>query len=323
MDPKAVIESYVDEVARRLPARTRRDVGLELRDLLNEELANASDAEGRAPDEKMALDLLNRFGSPDDVADRYRPSGPTIIRGQDARMFVIVAFSGVALQWALTLMIAVFLPQEGDIWLRLARWWPTMGLGAFWWPGIMITAAIVGAYVREQFPRSDEPGAADSLRAIAQHQWVPRPHLDPDRINRPLWAVTMGFFAIGLVMLAATPALIAELPDPPRSAFALDEEFVRVRGPWLLALWAAQYVVFMWVLVEGRWRRPTRLGDVALKALSVALVAWIAAAGPMLATPQVDQFAKLFLLFAALIITGEVIMKLRRERMRVGPKPPA
>jgi len=321
MDPKAVIESYVDEVARRLPARSRGDVGLELRELLNEELANAADAEVRAPDEKMALDLLTRFGSPDDVADRYRPSGPTIIRGQDARMFTIVAFSGVAVQWALTLIVAVILPQDGDPWMRLAHWWPTMGLGAFWWPGIMITAAIIGAYVRDRFPHAGEPLAGDVVRGLAQHQWIPRPELDPDRINRPLWSVMMGFFAIGLVMLAATPALIAELPEPTRAAFALDERFVRERGPWLLVLWAAQYVLHLWVLVEGRWRRVTRRAEVALKALSVALVAWIAFAGPMLATPQVDQFAKLFLLFSMVIIAGEVAVKLRREQQRVGSSP--
>ena len=39
MDPQALIESYVDDVVRRLPRRQRSDVGLELRSLLGEELA--------------------------------------------------------------------------------------------------------------------------------------------------------------------------------------------------------------------------------------------------------------------------------------------
>ena len=37
MDPNAVIDSYVDDVVRRLPFRQRRDVGFELRSLLGEE----------------------------------------------------------------------------------------------------------------------------------------------------------------------------------------------------------------------------------------------------------------------------------------------
>ncbi|MES1197221.1 MAG: hypothetical protein ABUL55_01225, partial [Pseudomonadota bacterium] len=58
MDPKAVIESYVDEVVRRLPAADRNDVGFELRDLLAEELANKADEAGRPADEAMTLALL-------------------------------------------------------------------------------------------------------------------------------------------------------------------------------------------------------------------------------------------------------------------------
>ena len=48
MDPQALIESYVDDVVRRLPRRQRSDVGLELRSLLGEELA--ARAAGVTPD---------------------------------------------------------------------------------------------------------------------------------------------------------------------------------------------------------------------------------------------------------------------------------
>ena len=315
MDPKDVIESYVDEVVRRLPAHMRKDIGLELRDLLNEELSDKAEEAGRPADEAMTLALLNKFGAPDDAAARYRPGGPTIVRGQDARIFSIVAFSGVALQWGITLLQSVVLPSEGDAWLRLAHWWPTMGLGAFWWPGIMITSAIVAAYVRDRWPT---PGP-NALTEGAP--WSPRAAMDPDRINRPLWAVVLGFFAIGMVMVAATPALLLTMPVPAREAFALDPGFVRERAPWLLVLWVAQLAVFVWVLIDGRWKRLTRRLDLALKAAGGALVVWFIAGGPILQTPQTDVFAKLIIAVITVIVAIELAVKIYREAMRVGPTP--
>jgi hypothetical protein len=317
MDPNAVIESYVDEVVRRLPARQSKDVGLELRDLLTEELANRSAEAGRPADEAMALGLLKSFGAPGEVADRYLPAGPTIIRGQDARMFAIVAFSGVGAQWALTLLQAVVLPTEGDVWIRLAHWWPSMGLGAFWWPGIMVTGAIVAAYVRDRWPRS-EPGPRDAHAGRAHLRWTPAARLDPDRVNRPLWAVALFFLAIGMLLVAATPVLVEALPDPPRAAFTLDEGFVRVRGPFILLLWALQLSLYLVVLFQGRWRAFSRRADLALKTGGVGVVAWIIFGGPMLAMPEVDAFAKVILAATTVVFVIEVVVKLRREQMRVG-----
>ena len=56
MNPSDVIESYVVDVLRRLPHRQRRDVGLELRSLLGEELEAKAREAGRPADEAMALE---------------------------------------------------------------------------------------------------------------------------------------------------------------------------------------------------------------------------------------------------------------------------
>jgi hypothetical protein len=50
MDAHVVIDSYINNIAARLPRRLHNDVGVELRTLLLEELtASATDA-GRAPE---------------------------------------------------------------------------------------------------------------------------------------------------------------------------------------------------------------------------------------------------------------------------------
>ena len=80
MDPEAIIEGYVRDVVRHLPRSQRQDVGFELRSLLLEDLAGRAADTGRPADAAMTMELLTAFGRPLDVADRYRPSGFTVIR---------------------------------------------------------------------------------------------------------------------------------------------------------------------------------------------------------------------------------------------------
>src|SRR5690348_3765322 len=73
-----VIESYVRDVARLLPHKRRDDVALELRALLQEELAAKAEAAGRPQDQAMAMALLAGFGRPAEAAARYEPRKPLI-----------------------------------------------------------------------------------------------------------------------------------------------------------------------------------------------------------------------------------------------------
>jgi len=74
VDANAIIEDYVNTVGAKLPRKLRDDVGLELRTLLTEQLGSAAEEAGRPADGEMAMDLLRRFGAPDEVATRYDPA---------------------------------------------------------------------------------------------------------------------------------------------------------------------------------------------------------------------------------------------------------
>ena len=78
----------------------------------------------------------------------------------------------------------------------------------------------------------------------------PQEPLDPDRVNRWAWGAALIGFAIGMPLYATAPAMFAQLPAPVREVFMLDDGFVRGRGPWMLALWAVQLVVFLVVIVQ-------------------------------------------------------------------------
>src|SRR5690606_26021239 len=158
-----VIRTYVAEVMRRLPGRERQEVGLELHGLLGEMLADRAQSAGTPADDAMVLAMLREFGTPAQVAERYHPAGAVVIPAMQTRSFALFAFGGVALQWGLTLP-RVF---GGD--QPLVAWWFSAGLGALWWPGLMVMSALVAALIRS-------------------HGWQPawRPRMvDPERVNRP------------------------------------------------------------------------------------------------------------------------------------------
>ena len=95
-----VIEAYVTDVLRRLPGKDRTGIGFELRGLLNDMLAERE----RPDDDATVLAMLREFGTPQEVAERYRPPGGlVIIPASQTGSFARWALGGLLLQWALTL----------------------------------------------------------------------------------------------------------------------------------------------------------------------------------------------------------------------------
>ncbi|MET4158523.1 hypothetical protein [Agromyces sp. PvR057] len=313
MNPDALIESYVAEVVRHLPRKQRTDVGYELRSLLTEELrGRVGDS---APDTAATLDLLASFGRPAEVADRYRPAGFTIIRPADAPRFAWISLVGVAVQWVITLIATYTAPATGagDDWLsRLGTWWLSAGLGAFWWPGLLVSLSIVAAVITARRD-GDAP------------DWTPRAAsmLDRDHISRPLYVLAIAGALVGIAALVAAINL-AEwwpgLPQPLLDAFVIDADFLATRAPWALVLWAATFASMIAVLVAGRWTRTTRLLAIVGNALWVVLLVWWVAAGPIFVQPYADSVTKGCLLLVAAICVLDLVLTARHLRHGI-PEP--
>src|SRR5262245_21806353 len=193
MNANELIEAYVDDVVRRLDHRRRNDVGVELRALLSDELQELAGNAGRHADEPMAMELLRRFGRPEDVAARYRAPGFPIIEAADAPAFVKLSAIGMGLVWIVGLFVTF---RDGGGLERLSRWWMTFGLGAFWWPGFLVVCSGAAAWVRRRFPIDDE--------------WMPRV-IDRDRINRPAWILAIAVFTLGTIWLIAPASFVEQL----------------------------------------------------------------------------------------------------------------
>jgi hypothetical protein len=314
MDSKAIIESYVGDVMRHLPRRHRNDVGFELRSLLSEEVDGRAADAGRPADAAMTMELLGTFGRPAEVADRYRPAGFTIIRPTDAPRFAWLALGGVLLQWTLTLPAALLSPAPDSApiegwaygadawWGRLSLWWLSWGLGAFWWPGILVTFALLAA-------------------ALNRHRqevksWRPSRVVDRDHVNSVGLILALSSWVAGATFLIALPGLAQwapGLPQPLLGAFAFNQEFLVWRAPWVLPLWMVNFALYLVVLRAGRWNRTTRRIDLVLSLGWLVLMTWWLTSGPIFETKATDEAAKFGLVVIVLIVLIDTALTLRRN----------
>lgn len=297
MSPNDVIRSYVAEVMRRVPGRERNEIGLELCDLLGEMLAERAATAGAPADDAMVLTMLREFGTPAEVAARYRPPGTVIIPAAQTRSFAVLAIGGVVLQWALTLP-KVF---GGQPWVA---WWFSWGLGSFWWPGLMVMSALVAA----------------GARRIGWWQSVWRPRMvDPDRVNRPVMLVGLVWYVLGVALMVSLPWIGPTLPGPLAQVFAFDDGFLRQRAWPVLLLWSGGFALEVAAYAQGRRSALTRRLSVAFGLAWVALLAWWIAAGAIFQAEATNEGARGALALVVLVIVVDLGYRLYRRRPSMRP----
>ena len=301
-----LIEAYVLDITRRLPRRIRNDVAFELRALLSEGLRDRAADAGRLPDEAMALDLVREFGRPDDVAARYHPPGEPIIPAAYTSGFAWATAIGMALQWGVSLPLTLSgdlapgVPEDG----RFTAWWVSYGLGAFGWPGFLVTMMLIAGGVRRIWP----PKASE---------WTPRTKIDRDHVNRPAMMLGLGLALCGVATWVCIAWIVTTFESPFSRALALDPGFMAARAPAVLLFWASGIALLVVLIVEGRWRSLTRRVDLASKVAACALFLWFVMGGRIFVTDAADEMTKVFLVLFIVMIACEISFSVWRQRARI------
>jgi len=242
---------------------------------------------------------VRAFGAPEEVAERYRPAGFTIIPATRSARFAAIALGGVALQWLITLPAAL-MKEPGRELVMLGGWWLTYGLGALWWPGFMVTAAIVGGWVRHRWP----PAQVSTWRPSSG---------DRDDINRTTWVISSVAAAFGIAALVGAPWWARNfLPPAAAGVFAYDADFLPLGGAVVVAMWTLTAVSSAIVFFEGRWRALTRQFDLALTLLWLAALTWLAAGPRIFVRDAADDAAKFWLGVLAVMVAIDLGLKIYR-----------
>lgn len=301
MNADDLIESYVTEVAVRLPRKQRNDVAFELRALLKEGLQAKAEAAGRKIDEVTTTEFLQAFGHPVEVAARYRPA-LTIIDPADGQSFLRASVIGLAIIWGLGLLRLLQQPMDSasDLLMALGRWWGATVIPSLSWPGMLVVGFGLASWARRRWPQHSE--------------WKPP---TGDRMSGGRVASVMGLVGILLglsVLLDPGWFLFGGRASPAaQEAFTYTETFRQRQGPWLLALILLYIPVMIAVIVNGRHSALVRRVEVGLSLATCALLAWTALDGPVFMAPDSDRAAKGFLLLIAVFALLDIGIKLRRS----------
>jgi len=310
MDANEVVECYVTDVAVQLPRRLRNDVAFELRALIGEGLQDRAEAAGRPVDAPMAMEFLQAFGRPEDVAARYRPT-LTLIDPADGHAFVRATVIGLLVIWGAGLLLLLQQPVEAGIGSLSAwgQWWTRTVVASLWWPGMLLAGFAGSSWLRMRFPQS----AA----------WKPRPG---DRIYGSRAATVLGIIGIlcGVYVLIE-PRWVIDVLFGGRAAPAAyhvltyAETFQQRRAPVLYSLLLLNVPLLVAVIVKGRWTPTLRRLEFVLGLATCAAMVWCVLAGPIFIAPITDQFMK----FGMLVLTALTVLQYgitMRRRVKPAPK---
>ncbi|MGA9334297.1 MAG: hypothetical protein WBV39_08475 [Rudaea sp.] len=310
MNAQDVIESYVTDVALRLPRKQRNDVAFELRTLLTEELQAKIATDGHDVNAQMATDLLQEFGHPAEVAARYLPE-LTIIDPADGRAFVQATIVGLAIIWSAGLLQQLRQPIASgfDLLRVIGQWWGTAVLPSLWWPGALLAGFGLTAWARRRWPQTT--------------RWKP---MSGDRIRGGRAAMVLGIVGVvcGVCILIAPRWWLLDLvlgghaAPVAYAALTYTESFLHRQAPMLLALILLNVPLFVTVVVQGRWSAPLRRLDTVLCLVTCVAMVWTILDGPIVMTATSDHMAKVLMALVVAVVLIDRGIKMRRH---VNPTP--
>jgi hypothetical protein len=313
VDAQAIVENYISDVEAGLPRKLREHVGSELRGLLAWQLSEAAADAGRALDGAIALEVVRRFGRPEEVAARYTPRGFQIIEPEHARAFVILAAGCVAAQWAITL------PQLYLSSMTVGGWWLSWGHTALAWVGWLVVWFGIAGWIRRR--SALEPDAA-SLRWAHWVFWLPNPRawrpVDRQKAGRrPVTFALPLSAALTLFFMAPSWFLEHFLPAGTSTSWAsYGNDFRRWLLLPLIVLMSLRLGLFAAVVVNDRWWQPTRGVRFGLWIGFVGLLYWAAFGWDIFAARPVDLAFKAWLSIFLFINTLQIGASLIHSRRR-------
>lgn len=314
MDAQSVIDSYINNVAARLPRKLRNDVGVELRTLLIEQLTGAAADVGRAPDETLAIEVVRRFGRPEEVAARYSPRGFQIIEPEHAPAFAKLSAICVAIQWALTLP-AVFASRT-----TIGEWWLSWGFGALAWVGALVVWFGLATWVRRRSPVDPESFSRPWTHFLF---WLPLPAdwrpVDRDAFERraELSALPLGL-VLTIFLIAPVWFLDLLTPAGTNTLWArYDEHFRHTLLPAFIVLLLVRLALCAAAGINAQLRARLEIVRFGLWVCFVALLYWAVLGWDIFAGPVVDALFKSWLLIFLLVNTIQIVVWVRRTLTRV------
>jgi len=273
-----LIDLYVAEVGRHLPAKNREDIEKEIRSMIEDMLEEQTG--GQEPNEDQVVEALTKLGPPDKVAASYLP--PRYLIGPE----LFPAFVTTA---RIVLAITIFFSLLG-MGVSLGKSAP--GLGSF-------GESLIGAFADLIQSLFTSLGVTVLIFGLIQwfapnvntttRPWDPRkmkavPVGDQVQISDSI--VEIVFSALAIILFNFFPQYVgAGFINNDGSwtiglVSALTDSFFRLL-PWFTLVWGLEILLNIALIALGRWQTVIHWIDIAIKVLSLAVAYAVLTAEPL------------------------------------------
>ncbi len=305
-----LINRYVYQVGRRLPERTRADVEQELRSLLLDALEERTGRTGDFAEEEQVA-VLEEFGSPEQMAGKYRPQARYVIGPKlyDLYRLIVTVIGGAGLLAAVvTTAVTAVGPDAPSVLNLLLQAWTTFinvllsGIGS----ATLIFAVLERVIPEEEFELDEEK------------KWNPRdlPAIEPrDEIKRASLIAEIVFLALLMTALVAFGQRIGGVYYDGTwhsTPSFLSAAFFSLYLPLFVVRWGLTILQDVVLLRQGRWQLGTRITDLLLHFLDIYIL------GRLLGGPSVVNAEALQVALAGAPEAVDVLGMLLQRGLQIG-----
>jgi hypothetical protein len=294
-----LIDTYISEVGRQLPGKTRADIETELRSILQDMLEERAKNTGKPVDDELTLQILQEYGSPEHVAASYRGERylvgpklyPSYIKVLQIVLPIVGVLSLVGLGLSLIPMDAIIGPGvDATIKAGITDFLEVIGEAISGFFGSMISALGVITLIFALLERF-----ATDLKTDAE-KWEAKSLLKispPDKIKPVEMIVEIFFCGLGILVFNFFPEVLGYTPSLNNLSEAgyevifiplFSEAFFRY-VPYLTVIWVLTILLNCVLFSRGRWETWSRWLFLAINAASIGITLTMLL-GPSLGTLQ-------------------------------------
>jgi hypothetical protein len=287
-----LIDTYVSEVGRRLPRKTRADIEAEIRSILQDMLDERSQNTGKPADEEMTLEILKAYGAPEKVAANYMGDryliGPRLYPIFMLVLRIVLLITGILAAIGLGIAISQTVGNPQGAVETILKATANFGTSVITALGNIV---LIFAILEWALFRAGEKVEVKSLQA--EKVWDPHTLTRITTPNQVKMGETIveivGCFA-AIVIFNFYPQIIGFTPSL-NSIFEngtwSSVNFIPVLSaaffyyvPFLTLVWALTVILDIVLLRMGYWNILSRVFAIGLKIISIFI------AGAMLAGPS-------------------------------------
>ena len=299
-----LIDTYVSEVGRRLPRKTRSDIEAELRSVLEDMLEERSQKTGKPVDDEMTFEVLKEYGAPDKVAASYMPERyligpslyPTFLMVLRIVFPVIAVLAGFGALFTAS-HTAYTTNEIGKIFASVLVGVATTAISAL--GNLVLIFALIEWVMRQ------EGIALKGKNLPKAKEWDPRSLTKLSTPNQVKVAEAIieivGCFA-AIVLFNFYPQIIGIGTAPGGGWYVGAGNWTTVPllsaaffhfVPYLTAIWVLTILLNILLLRLGHWDLRTRFALIGLKVINI-LIAALMLSGPTLLAITINSVTPLF-----------------------------